>query len=508
MASGDYDTKITLGMEADLSGGVQTEKQLDQLKRKAREFGKEGESSLGQVQQAVGKLQKSIGFLRSALTGFGAVGAIMGLVSAIGKIRESFGNAKKEAEEFAKAKEKTEHKDAVDALAKSYETLEKSIINSTKAAQRSNEIQGIAKKNARELENAQLDLAEQQELAAVDPSDPAANEIRSTISARYAARRGHLSSTRSREDTADEYNRLNAEAGANRRAANKIEKSTSEDDRLIAGVKLRLANASRRSMDMNEEDITGGWDSVGVNAKRLFTGQWGSFSKMKTEKGDAIRKEAAAEAESLRAELKRLEDQKKAKLDRAQTLRADADHLENRAGAVYGSFAAIDVRETATAVANQSSVKAADTALEKKDREIAKKEAKKAADAATIAQGPGRIAAIEKQIAAAEAQQLAAKQADAKEQMDAILAQQALDSFNSAGHRRNGTGVQKQRSALEADVERETREATQSRAQLQSTLATLAATLKGLNADLNKVKREVDAATKRQAATNDEAPEG
>ena len=62
--------------------------------------------------------------------------------------------------------------------------------------------------------------------------------------------------------------------------------------------------------------------------------------------------------------------------------------------------------------------------------------------------------------------------------------------------------------AREAAQERETREATQSRAQLQSTLATLAATLKGLNADLNKVKREVDAATKRQAAVNDEAPEG
>ena len=92
--------------------------------------------------------------------------------------------------------------------------------------------------------------------------------------------------------------------------------------------------------------------------------------------------------------------------------------------------------------------------------------------------------------------------------MDAVLAQSALDSFNAAGHRRNGTGVQAQRGRLEADVERETREAAQSRAQLQTTLATLSATLKGLNADLKKVQREVEAATKRQAATNDEAPGG
>ena len=53
---------------------------------------------------------------------------------------------------------------------------------------------------------------------------------------------------------------------------------------------------------------------------------------------------------------------------------------------------------------------------------------------------------------------------------------------------------------------RETQEANASRTQLQSTLATLAATLNGLNADLKKVKREVDAATKRQNANNDEAP--
>ena len=78
--------------------------------------------------------------------------------------------------------------------------------------------------------------------------------------------------------------------------------------------------------------------------------------------------------------------------------------------------------------------------------------------------------------------------------MDAEMARQALASFDSAGHRRNGTGVQARRGELEADVARETQEANRSRAQLQSTLATLAATLKGLNADLKKVEREVDAA--------------
>lgn len=501
MASGDYDTKITIGMESDLSGGVQTEKQLDQLKRKAREFGKEGESALGQVQQAAGKLQKGIGFLRSALTGFGAVGAIMGLVGAIGKIRDSFKTATKEAEELARAKEKTERREEIEKLAKSYEALGRAISKSAESLRRANELQDIALKNARELENAQLDLAEQKELAAVDASDPAAAEKRAAISARYNSQRGALASKRSREDIATEFNRLNAEAANKRTAAGKITSSLAEDDRLIEKLQQKLEEAERKSIQRNARDLPA--ESALHDVKNFFTGNWGDVvsGKRTTAEGDAVRKIAADQAEGLKAELKSLRESREVKQREAETLRSEAEHLEERAGAVYGGLQAADVRETASAVANQTAVDTAADSLAKKKRAIAK-------DQATIAQGPGRIAAIEGQIAATEAQQRAAKQADAKEQMDAILAQQALDSFSSAGHRRNGTGVQKQRSALEADVERETREATQSRAQLQSTLATLAATLKGLNADLNKVKREVDAATKRQAAVNDEAPEG
>ena len=508
MASGDYDTKITLGMEADLTGGVQTEKELDQLKRKAREFGKEGESSLGQVQQAVGKLQKSIGFLRSALTGFGAVGAIMGLVGAIGKIKDAFAEAKKKADELAKARENAEHKKAVEDLAKSYEELEKATQKAAAAVQHANAMQDIATKNARALEDAQMDLSEQKELSAVDASDPAAAEKRAEISARYAARRGLLTTSREREDIDAKRNRLAKDAGAKRKEANQIEAAMANDDRLIASTKERRRLALNKSQDLNYEDRIGAWENGFGIIGDAFS-RWGSrFGDQKTSAGDAIREKAAEDFKKLDAELKRLEKEKKARLERVAKLRTEAQQLDEEAVAVYKAQEVVDVKETTARVTGQRGMDDAETSLENKNKEIAKKKAKEEADRATIAQGPGRIAAIEKQIAATEAQQCATKQADAKEQMDAVLAQQALDSFNAAGHRRNGTGVQKQRSALEADVERETREATQSRAQLQSTLATLAATLKGLNADLNKVKREVDAATKRQAAVNDEAPEG
>jgi len=318
--------------------------------------------------------------------------------------------------------------------------------------------------------------------------------------------RGERAATRSREDIATEYNRLNAEAASKRASAGKITGSLAEDDRLIAKTQQLIETEQRKAIQRNEKDVPA--ESVWQDVKNFGTLNWGAIGSRTTAEGDAIRKRAAARAESLKAELRGLQESRASKQRQAADLIGEAEHLENRAGAVYQGLQATDVRETTALVSGQRGVDDAGTALAKKNRELAKKQAQAAADAATIAQGPSRIAALRRQIAANEAQQLAAKQADSKEQLDAQLAQNALDAFNSSGRRRNGTGVQAQRGALEADVERETREAAQSRAQLQTTLATLSATLRGLNSDLKKVKREVEAATKRQAAVNDEAPEG
>ena len=197
-----YDTTIKLGLDADISGGVQTEKQLEKVRVQAKRLEQDTKNSGASIEQSFGKATKAAGLFRRALTGFGVVTGIMGLVGAIGKIRESFGKAKAEAEELARAKEKAERRDEIEKLAKSYEDLGRAIGKSAEALRRSNELQDIATKNARDLEDAQLDLAEQQELATVDMSNPAAKEIRAAISAKYAAQRGARASTRSREDVA------------------------------------------------------------------------------------------------------------------------------------------------------------------------------------------------------------------------------------------------------------------------------------------------------------------
>jgi len=57
MASGDYDTKITVGLEADLSGGVQTEKQLEKVRAQAKKLEQDSKSGGASIEQAFGKYE-------------------------------------------------------------------------------------------------------------------------------------------------------------------------------------------------------------------------------------------------------------------------------------------------------------------------------------------------------------------------------------------------------------------------------------------------------------------
>lgn len=403
MADANYDASLKIGLEADLSGGVQTEKQLDQLKRKAREFGKDGENSVGTLSGAFGKLRGAVGLVKNVLAGFGVLGVFTALTGAVGHVIESFGKAKREAEELAKAKDEAARTEAIEALAKAYADLGTAARDAADAVKHENEMQDIATKNARALEDAQIDLAEQKELSAVDANDPAAAEKRALITASYASRRGGLSASRAREDIATEFNRLHAEAAAKRGEARRIESSTEQDDEIIADTKRRLADAENRSKALNDRDVTGFWSGVGTDLKRFAKLNWGEMYKKKTEKGDAIRKDAAAEAQRLKTELRQLEEQKAAKQKEAEALRTDAARLDQRAGTVYAAGESIDVRETATAISNRRSVDAAEERVKKRRAEQTAADLQHNADRSLIASAPEEEARMQAEADAAQA---------------------------------------------------------------------------------------------------------
>ena len=73
----DYDTTIKIGMKADTSGGVATEKQIDRLTQKAREFGKETNKSATSAIGAFERMGQSVNKVRGAIMGLGGVTAIV-----------------------------------------------------------------------------------------------------------------------------------------------------------------------------------------------------------------------------------------------------------------------------------------------------------------------------------------------------------------------------------------------------------------------------------------------
>ncbi len=79
---------MKIRLDADLSGGVATEKQYDRLIAKAKELGKQGTASGKQVESSLGGVRRAARLLRGALTGFGIAGAIMGLVSAFKTLKD------------------------------------------------------------------------------------------------------------------------------------------------------------------------------------------------------------------------------------------------------------------------------------------------------------------------------------------------------------------------------------------------------------------------------------
>lgn len=491
----EYDTTIRIGTQADLSGGVQTEKQYDRLIAKAKELGKQGTASGKQVEASLGGVSRAAGLLRKVIGGFGAVGLLTGLVGAIEKVKKSFGESKKELDELAAAASKTEHKKAVDELGRSYEALGEAAKNAAAGLQHENEMLDISVKNARDLEDAQLNLAEQKELAAIDDSDPAAGEMRAQISARYAQRRGALAASRGKEDIVYQRQKLQEEADLKRSQAVGIEGAAGETDKLIAAAKGRLSAATTRAYEENDEDATSWYSAWGQNIKNIVTGNWGKVGDNRTAEGNAVRDKAKAEAEELEAEIKQLEEQKAAKLKEAERLRKEADRAEEKKNALGGQIAVADVRRQAADVSGRASVVAADTAREKKEAQIAK-------DEKTVAEGRDKIAQLRSVQEFEESRAKAYADSYAKEQGDVIAAQGRYDMLVANG------GSRKERSAALAALQKEQEEANEAKFEMEKVASQVATTIKAIKEQINALSRAMKQAESRLGANQADAPEG
>lgn len=498
------DTIITIKTVADTSGADKTAQAHDKVAAAAKRSAAETARSAQTAGQAIERASSAVGKFRAVLTGLGVSGVFMGLIGSIKTVIESFGKAQAEAEKYAKAQKEAARDKEVNALAEAYAKLAKAIGDAASANE--NQLSMISKAAAaqRELEDAQARAAEQQELADIDPNDPAAAEKREAVRSKYAGQAAARSVARREQDIVFRNQELTVQAEQLERGAAQTRAAAGADDGKIAELRALRNAALARSVSENGSDATTSVSMFSKTLKDIFTLNWGGVGDSRTEAGDAERAAAQAEAERLRGQIKDLEKARDAKLQAASDAETQAARKREEAGIEMSRLDAVRLDREAADTAAGTQNAAAQYALGAKQKEIEARERKAAADRALVEAAPGRLDELRARIAGAQGQIAAADENARAQAMDVARAQGQLDHFiMNVGTRR--TGVAKERAGLEANVERETAEAqqaSQAAAQLRSSLGELIAQL---TAEIKALEGEVKSAKSRM---NFQASEG
>ena len=491
------DTIITIKTVADTSGADKTAKAHDKVAAAAKRSAAETARSAQTAGQAIERASSAVGKFRAVLTGLGVAGVFMGLIGSIKTVIESFGKAQAEAEKYAKAQKEAARDKEVNALAEAYAKLAKAIGDAASANEHQLSMISKAAAAQRELEDAQARAAEQQELADIDPNDPAAAEKREAVRSKYAGQAAARSAARREQDIVFRNQELTVQAEQLERGAAQTRAAAGADDGKIAELRALRNAALARSVSENGSDATTSVSMFSKTLKDIFTLNWGGVGDSRTEAGDAERAAAQAEAERLRGQINDLEKARDAKLQAASDAETQAARKREEAGIEMSRLDAVRLDREAADTAAGTQNAAAQYALGAKQERIA-------ADRALVAAAPGRLAGMRARLAGAQGQIAAADENARAQAMDVARAQGQLDNFNrNIGTRR--TGVAKERAVLEANVERETAEAqqaSQAAAQLRSSLGELIAQL---TAEIKALEGEVKSAKSRM---NFQASEG
>lgn len=484
------DTIITIKTVADTSGADKTAQAHDKVAAAAKRSAAETARSAQTAGQTIERASSAVGKFRAVLTGLGVAGVFTALIGSIKTVVESFGKAQAEAEKYAKAQKEAARDREVNALAEAYAKLAKAIGDAASANEHQFAMLEKSVAAQRELEDAQDRAAEQQELAAIDPNDPAAAEKRAAIQAKYAGRASVRAANRGEQDIQRRASDLESQATGLFEGATKTRLSANEDQAMIDRLEQERKAALSRSVSENGSDATTSFLMFGKTVKDIITLNWGRVGDSRTEAGDAERAAELQRAEKLQGQIDALKKARDAKLQSAADMEAQGQHKMDEQGIELKRLeaAGLNLRASSTAATAQTS--AANGALGAKQ--------------ARIAAAPGRLDELRARIAGAQGQIAAADENARAQAMDVARAQGQLDRFNmNVGTRR--TGVAKERAVLEANVERETAEAQQASQAAASLRSSLGELIAQLTAEIKALEGEVKSAKSRM---NFQASEG
>ena len=364
----DGEVNVKLKITSDSRGAKETSDEFDRVGKAAHNASTQGASGFARMQKAAGEFTGKLGLLRNLLTGFGVVGFSTAFVGGITSIVKSFGQAQKSAEEFRKIQMQLAEDKSIAKLANDYNRLNDAINAAAKAQNHQLEIQDMQLANERKLAQAKLEAAKQAELAALDTNAYDYQEQKQGIEAKYAALGAAQQAQYAEQDVQIEQQKLLAQAQQAGDKATVQDAKTKSIEQRLAALKRKRATYAEQAVALNENDKTGFWSGVGTDLKNVLTLNWGEIGEVKTEEGNAIRKEAAQNAANAELDIQKLEEELRQSKAAADEYRNEQKNLGEKAKIKGDEI-------TAVKLANQTSASVAQRAETTAQQNIAGKQA-------------------------------------------------------------------------------------------------------------------------------------
>ena len=296
----------------------------------------------GAISRASGALK---GLLRPLTMVRGAISAVMRamgvfylaaegvrlVTDGIKKLQEWMNRAATAAKELQEALRADSIATSAALSAKAYKDLNKALAEANRLEKERNDIIDRRRAAGRDVEDADLELSRERELAALDPASATYEEDKAAIGRKYARRASALAADRASEDAKLERGRLEAEAATKDRQALEVEKVYARQMRAAdrqEGVVREYGYAARRGEDGAKEK----YDKAEAEWKVMY-----DAAKATGEAAEAMRKEA----ESLRRRAAALDpDAQGASMrNSAAQMRIDREEREAKAKADQGAKA-------------------------------------------------------------------------------------------------------------------------------------------------------------------------
>lgn len=207
------DRKVTIDIETRKtgSGASDSKKEIESLGGGAKSAEASVSASFQKMQSAVGKVTGAVGALRNLFTGFGIAQAAVAVIGQFRAIKAAIDDAKKAQDDLVAGLAAIKEEMAAGFTAKTVDDLTLSLKRANDEIERLEARRKAETEARRTAEDAASGLAEQRELAAIDPSDPLAAQKAGEVRAKYASQRGQSAAARRLADTAEESRRMDRE---------------------------------------------------------------------------------------------------------------------------------------------------------------------------------------------------------------------------------------------------------------------------------------------------------